>query len=196
MAEAVEQLLAQPEAAAVLTLGLDAPQVATISAKLAKPQKARRYLALIERADLQPGKLTILLEKSVLSDLLGCAMEHINEAELTIETPFQMRRRGVELKLHLGDAPSEIDQTLVRNIEKARRWLAMITDGQTITNIAQIERLSNRRIQNLLPLAFLSPDLLEAIAAGEQPIGLTTDRLIKTGFPAVWSEQKVQFATL
>jgi hypothetical protein len=27
-----------------------------------------------------------------------------------------MRRRGVELKLHLGEASSEIDRTLVRSI--------------------------------------------------------------------------------
>jgi hypothetical protein len=28
---------------------------------------------------------------------------------MTIDAPFRMRRRGVESKLHLGEAPSEID---------------------------------------------------------------------------------------
>ena len=107
-----------------------------------------------------------------------------------------MRRRGVELKLHLGDTPSEIYQTLVRNIVKARRWLGMITEGRPIAGIAHKEELSNRRIQDLLHLAFLSPDLLETVAAGEQPIGLTTDYLIKTGFPTVWSKQRALFAAL
>lgn len=196
LAEAVEQLLAKPEAATVLTLDLDAPQVATISARLAKPQTARRYLALIERADLQPGKITIMLAEGALSELLGCALEHINDTELTVEAPFQMRRRGVELKLHLGEVPSEIDQILVRNIVKARSWLTMVVGGKTIADIAQTEGLSNRRVQDLLHLAFLSPDLLEAIVSGEQPVGLTTDYLIKTGFSTVWSEQRAQFAAL
>ncbi|HCP80232.1 MAG TPA: recombinase family protein [Octadecabacter sp.] len=196
LAEVVQQHLNRPEAATALTLDLGAPKVAAISASLAKPMKARRYLALIERADLKPGKITILLGRGALSALLGCSMANINEVELTLEALFQMRRRGVELKLHLGDAPSEIDQTLVRNIVKARRWLGMITEGRPIADIAQTEGLSNRRIQDLMPLAFLSPDLLEAIASGEQPIGLTTDYLIKTGFPTVWSQQRPQFAAL
>ena len=44
----------------------------------------------------------------------------IDLAALTIEAPFQMRRRGVELKLHLGEAPAEIDRTLVWNIMTGR----------------------------------------------------------------------------
>ena len=42
--------------------------------------------------------------------------DQINTAGVTIDAPFRMRRRGVESKLHLGEAPSEIDRTLVRNI--------------------------------------------------------------------------------
>ena len=93
-----------------------------------------------------------------------------------------MRRKGVELKLHLGDAPPEIDQTLVRNIIKARRWLAMIVEGRTFSEIAETEGISKRRVQDVVDLAMLAPDVLDAIAAGEQPDGLTTDYLIKSGF--------------
>jgi len=45
-------------------------------------------------------------------------------------------------------------------------------------------------------LALLAPDVVEEIATGEQPTGLTSDYLIKSGFSAVWSEQARQFATL
>ncbi|WP_165590724.1 hypothetical protein [Ruegeria denitrificans] len=48
----------------------------------------------------------------------------------------------------------------------------------------------------MVDLATLAPDVLEAIAAGEQPDGLTTDYLIKSGFPAIWSDQHEQFAAL
>lgn len=42
----------------------------------------------------------------------------------------------------------------------------------------------------------LAPELLDAIAKGEQPAGLTSDYLVKTDFPALWSEQRQQFAAL
>ena len=35
----------------------------------------------------------------------------------------------------------------------------------------------------------LSPEILDLVASGNQPINLTTDYLLKTGFPIVWSEQ-------
>ncbi|MEM7303784.1 MAG: hypothetical protein AAF468_22115 [Pseudomonadota bacterium] len=40
----------------------------------------------------------------------------------------------------------------------------------------------------VVDLAMLAHDVLDAIAAGEQPDGLTTDYLIKPGFPAIWSD--------
>jgi len=51
-------------------------------------------------------------------------------------------------------------------------------------------------LQDLANLALLAPDVIDGIAVGEQPDGLTTDYLIKARFPAVWSEQREQFAAL
>ena len=107
-----------------------------------------------------------------------------------------MRRRGVVLKLHLGEARPEVDQTLVSNIINAQRWMNMILDGKTFSEIALAEGTSKRRIQDVVDLAMLAPDILDAIAAGEQPDGLTSDYLIKTGVPALWAEQREAFAKL
>ena len=132
----------------------------------------------------------------MLAERLGSNPEQINLSELTIEAPFQMRRRGVELKLHLGDPPAEIDRTLVQNIMKGRGWLAMVIAGKSFSEIADSEGVSKRRVQDVTNLALLAPDVLDGITTGEQPDGLTTDYLIKTRFHAVWSEQREQFATL
>ena len=72
----------------------------------------------------------------------------------------------------------------------------MIIDGKTFTEIAEAEGASNRRIQDAVDLAPLAPNILDAIATGQQPDRLTTDILIKTGFPALWSEQRARFAAL
>ena len=102
----------------------------------------------------------------------------------------------LELKLHLGDAPKEIDITLIQNIAKAKKWLGMVIEGQTFTEIAEAEGVSKRRIQAVIKLALLSPRTLDAIIAGHQPISMTSDYLIKTGFSAKWSEQHDQFVQL
>ena len=196
LAELVERHLGRPDAVVAMTEGLTAAELTEVSKRLQRKSNATEQLSLIERADLRPGFLTVMLDKATIAHRLGCVPERINPAELTIEAPFQMRRRGVELKLHLGEAPPEIDRTLVRNIVKARRWLTAIIDGKTFTEIAEAEGVSKRRVQDVANLALLAPDILDGIAAGEQPHRLTTDYLIKTRFSAVWAEQREQFAAL
>ena len=196
LAELIGQHLIRPGAAVAMTEGLTAAELTGVSSRLQEQGNATECLSLIERADLRQGFLAVMLEKSVMADRLGCTPEQVNAAELTIEAPFQMRRRGVELKLHLSAAPAEIDRTLVQNIVKGRSWLAMVIAGRTFSEIADTEGVSKRRVQDVTNLALLAPDVLDGIATGEQPEGLTTDYLIKARFPAVWSEQRDQFAAL
>ncbi len=179
-----------------MALHMSAAEIASAAEHLRDCQSISKCLGLIARADLRQGSLAVQLDPRALARTMECRADQVDAKELTIEAPFQMRRRGVELKLHLGDAPPEIDQTLVRNVIKARRWLAMIIDGRTFPEIAEEEGTSKRRVQNLIDLAMLAPDVLDAIAAGEQPDGQSTDYLIKSGFPAIWSDQHKQFSAL
>lgn len=196
IADLVRQHLKRPDITKRLIRDLSASEVATKSASLHDIQQIEQCLHLIERTDLRPGKLTVRLDQIKLASVLGCDSVRLNAGGLTITSPFRMRRRGVELKLHLGDAPPEVDQTLVQNIVKAQSWMAMLIGGKTFTEIAQAEGISKRRVQDVVDLAILAPDILDAIAAGEQSEGVTSDRLIKSGVPAVWSEQRAQFAKL
>ena len=85
---------------------------------------------------------------------------------------------------------------LLTNIVKGQRWLELIIAGKSFADIPEATGVSRRRVQLVTELALLSPKILENIATGEQPDGLTTDYLIKTRFSAVWSEQRQQFAAL
>lgn len=192
----IRQHIGRPDAAPTILQGASAAEILSASEKLGRLIDVNASLALVERADLRPGLLTLRLDNDALSQAIGCASDRINPECLIIEAPFRTRRRGVELKLHLGKATPDVDQTLVRNIVKGRRWLAMIVEGKTFAEIAAAEGVSKRRIQDVVGLALLAPDVLEAIASGAQSEGLTTDHLIKTGFNPVWSEQRTQFAAL
>ncbi|WP_170478242.1 recombinase family protein [Ruegeria arenilitoris] len=196
LAEVVRQHLSQPDAVASMARGMSAADIASAAEHLGDNRSVGNCLGLIARADIRQGSLTMQLDLLALARMVDCRADQVDAMELSIEAPFRMRRRGVELKLHLGDAPPEIDQTLARNIIKARHWLAMIVDGRTFSEIAETEGTSKRRVQDVVDLAMLAPDILDAVAAGEQPDGLTTDYLIKSGFPAIWSDQHKQFSAI
>jgi len=161
LAQLVRRHMARPDAAPSMTQTMTASEIMSVAAKLADRKPASDDLALIERVDLRPGSLTVVLNQDALCRSLEAHSDQINTAGLTINAPFQMRRRGVELKLHLGETPAEIDRTLVRNIVKARRWMEMIIKGKTFTEIAAAEGTSKRRVQDVVELALLSPDILE-----------------------------------
>lgn len=196
LTEMIRRHLGRPDAAASVTQGLPAAEIMTTAARLTACISSTDCLNLIEKVHLRPGAMRIQLDTLVLAKWLDCLPGHINASELTIETPFQTRRRGVELKLHLGDPPQVIDKTLVQNIVKGRRWLAMVVDGKSFSEIAEVENVSTRRVQDVANLALIAPDILDAITLGEQPDGLSSDYLIKTRFSAIWSEQRAQFSAL
>ncbi|XXK35114.1 recombinase family protein [Rhodobacteraceae bacterium nBUS_22] len=196
LTEMIRRHLERPDAAASVILGLPAAEIKTTAERLAACISSTDCLNLIKKVNLRPGAIRVQLDTLVLAKWLDCLPGHINASGLTIETPFQMRRRGVELKLHLGDPPPEIDKALVQNIVKGRRWLAMVIDGKSFSEIAQVENVSTRRVQDIANLALIAPDILDAITLGEKSDGLSTDYLIKTRFSAIWSEQRAQFSAL
>ncbi|WP_170610836.1 recombinase family protein [Ruegeria arenilitoris] len=192
----IRKNLSRPDFVAAIVPDVSAAELPGIAAKLQSFQSAKLCLALVARVDLMPGKLNVRLSPDEIAELVECRKDRVNASALHFVSPFRMRRRGVELKLHLENAPTEVDRTLVQNIVKAQRWMAMILSGKTFAEIAEAEGTSKRRVQDVVDLAMLAPDILDAIASGEQPAGLTSDYLIKSGVPAPWSEQREQFATL
>ena len=63
----------------------------------------------------------------------------------------------------------------------------------TIGDIAKRDRQPVAHVSRTLPLAFLSPDIVEMILAGQQPAALTPDRLKRRqSLPIAWSEQRIK----
>lgn len=60
-----------------------------------------------------------------------------------------------------------------------------------MAELASVKEVSDRYLSSLLPLAFLAPEIIEAIVAGGQPADLTAHRLIRnTDLPTEWGAQK------
>ena len=165
---------------------------------LAEEAEARRsrILQMVGRTDLAPGKITIQLDRTKIADMLTIPVDRLNQEALTITAAFRHRRRGVETRLVLADAPSVRDDVLLRNVALGHIWFEKIRTGQTYEDIASEAGVSKRRVMQLVDLAFLAPDIVCNILEGKQPTNLTSDHLIKRGFPDNWDDQRRSFATL
>lgn len=131
-----------------------------------------------------------------LADALAVGPDRISDAHLDINARFQTRKRGVETKLILAGQAAPRDEILLRNIALAQRYVDRIKAGQTFTDIAGSEGVSKRRIQHLVELAFLAPDIVRDIRDGRQPTGLTSDWLMRHAIPPIWTNQRALFKTL
>ena len=59
----------------------------------------------------------------------------------------------------------------------------------TIKGLAKAEGVSHDYVIRFLPLAFLSPELVEQVLNGRQPRGLTVEAIRDRPLPLSWAEQ-------
>lgn len=131
-----------------------------------------------------------------LSINLATIVVHDDEILLEKTISARFKKRGVELRLIIGAAESNlasIDRGLIKTIAKARRWANEILTGKasSLTEIAKNEGLAFQYVSRTLPLAFLAPDLVEAILEGKQPADISAKSLmVRTEIPVVWADQR------
>ena len=107
------------------------------------------------------------------------------------------KRRGVETKLVLPglaqqNHSSRCNPALIKAIARGRAWFDELATGRarSLDELAKREAISRRYIRRLVNLAFLSPQLVEAILQGRQPVELTATRLTELDLPHDWAEQR------
>lgn len=131
----------------------------------------------------------------LLGDLGGGAGKS-SEGLFDLVVPIQLKRRGVEAKLVMkaaGDQSSPPDAKLVTLLADALRWIDDIAQGRALS-LRGLARQNNRdagEISRTLPLAFLAPDIVEAVLKGRQPASLTPRQLKRIGdLPRRWDDQR------
>lgn len=110
-----------------------------------------------------------------------------------IERKIAIKRRGVEARLVIdGPADNEPDSPLVNLVARAHYYLARLCDGSasSIAELAEELAIHRADISRILPLAFLSPAITDAILTGRQPADLTSRTLARRAdIPFLWSSQ-------
>jgi len=157
---------------------------------------------LVDRIELDRGSLRLLLNRRWLYERLelfpsrGAAPFAGDPIEIRIED--HAIRCGSEMKVILEnlDRPPEPDHRLIRGVLRATRWFNALASGEfsTIADLARSERCCPSLITNRIRLAFLAPDIVEAILEGRQPSTLTLARLEQAcPLPISWDEQRALF---
>ena len=148
---------------------------------------------IIQRVTIEPGSLSILIKMNALYPS-GQDTHTIPTHEIRV--PFQTKRRGVEAKIIIGGGTGSLpqpDHKLINTIQQAFAWQRRLVEEPdcTIDQLALQSTTDPTRVTRYLPLAFLAPDIIEAVLLGKQPVDLNVQRLKKISpIPSDWQAQR------
>ena len=88
--------------------------------------------------------------------------------------------------------PTSVDENLMAALAKAFFWQEMLDTGRVknMTELAKAEKMGLARMQKMLKLARLAPDIVEEIARGRQPVGLSLLFFVENPLPDDWNAQR------
>jgi len=147
-------------------------------------------LEVVKRIDLAAEEVVLQVDLGRFLSGDGAVVRHA--------IPVRMQRRGVERRLVIqgpegSSKNSRVDPALVKAIARGRKWFEDLASGraESLLAIAKAEGVTDRYVGQLIPLAFLAPDIAEKILSGTHPLGLTAEVLTKRiELPLGWTEQK------
>jgi hypothetical protein len=125
----------------------------------------------------------------LLNRPMSSASDAPSDGAIELTTAVSIKRRGVGTRLVLLDAhnhPARCNPALVKAIARGRAWFDELVTGRarSLQELAKRDGISRRYIRHLVGLAFLSPQLVEAILQGRQPVELTAMRLTRARLAA------------
>ena len=170
---------------------------------LASQEKVRNDLrSTVTRVIVRQQKVELQLSKHALlkSFLTPQRREEIaatllaSEDLITLEADAQLRRCGGEVRLLLADSEQNRARpvlSLVRAVARAHDWMDRILSGEVPNQgaLAKQTGFDKRYISRIIPLAFLAPDITEAILEGKQVPHLALEKCVGK-IPFEWSQQR------
>lgn len=84
------------------------------------------------------------------------------------------------------------DETLMKALAKGFFWQELLDSGRvsSIAEIAAHEGVEKVRVQKMLRLARLAPDVVEDVARGRQAVGLSLEFFMRNPMPDDWNAQR------
>jgi hypothetical protein len=161
-------------------------------------ERAKLVRDLVEQIIIDEKTIIIKLRRDLLlgEDVPPCASEAASESAVELRAAATFTRRGAETRLVLPGLAqqkysSRCDPALIKAIARGHTWFEELATCRvrSLQELAKRDGISRRYIRRLVALAFLGPQLVEAILQGRQPLELTTTRLTELDLPLDWTEQ-------
>jgi len=161
-------------------------------------EQRQLLLEFVSRIDVQQDRLRMTL----CAESLRCRIGHGNDRSqdsgtgtIPLDIPVWLQRRGIEMKFVITDESATTinpDLRLIATLARAHRWSEELRTGvaSSIGDLVARHGVDQGDVSRCLPLAFLAPDIVEAILQGCQPGELTAARLKRIRLPLSWVEQR------
>ena len=170
--------------------------------QLPLPRESWREIAALDDRALVARLLhrAIVGQGTIELKVLPTGGEEEEGSETSIRIPWtsQSSRRRREIIVPEADRVTkslrpmrpEVRANILRAIARARCWREQLIAGdiQSFEQIAGSEKCSERSIRMTFSLAFLAPDIVQAVVEGTLPRGIGLSRLAE--LPADWSDQR------
>ena len=161
-------------------------------------------LAALRRVDVLPRQLRLTLARGALPlDVRqGLPVAENDPDAVVVVAAVTCRPRGGRGRVIVPEGSAPVnkprhDPALIRALRKAHKVAAAMgwraADGSVGLAAKAPADCYERR---LLLLAFLAPDIQQAILEGRQPLSLTLERLSRKQIPTAWDEQRRELGFL
>ncbi len=156
---------------------------------------------VLRKVVVSQDELRIELQAPIDGETNGCmegTAEHDASTLTVLRIPFELVKRGRPTRLLVPDkhatAFSRSDPVLISALARAWSWRERLLNGESVSlrELAQQSALTRPYLARIVRLAFLVPDLIEAILEGRNSPRLTLERL-RRPIPLDWAEQRRLF---
>jgi site-specific DNA recombinase len=151
---------------------------------------------LLAEVRIEEGRIVVTCHTAAVANAMGLAHDLGAPGTVALTADARLTRSGRAMRLIQGGGTArEPDRALTRLLAQAHRYWGELKLGEIdVTALAAREGVSSSWITRVLRLAFLAPQVNDAILAGGQRAGIDAAALTATGaVPASWAEQKRAF---
>ncbi|WP_295226006.1 recombinase family protein [uncultured Brevundimonas sp.] len=153
---------------------------------------------LITRVQVHPERVAIGLTIEAAARAICPLPPVASEGSITLNVPVVLKHRSGRAWLESAgpSAPRRRpDRILIAALRRAHAELAKVgvnAAAPSATSWRDVVGINDSYLRRLVPLAFLAPDIQEAIMDGRQPVGLTLQSVRNREIPMSWDDQREQ----
>jgi hypothetical protein len=166
---------------------------AEIAASL-RSVRRETVMALVAAVRISPASVEIRCDAAGMARLLDVPLHGEAPPHVTLAADVRLARTGMAMRLVQRDgcAASPVASTsLIKQLLAARTWWRELRQGEIdITRLAEREKVTPSYITRTVRLAFLAPDVVEAILAGRQHASVDARMLTLGQMSPLWAEQR------